>query len=484
MKKFISICLTVLLTFSLIGCSTSKNDNSKSTSPEPKDDTSEVIELQVMDWYDSSKELRDEFHKQYEANHPNVKINYTVLTSDQFKNTILSSINSGDAPDIFPVPLGMDLGAVVKDGWLQSLTPLASPDFQDNFIDGSWAEGVNMIDGEMYTVPDVINLPSTAIFYNKDLFAKAGLDPEQPPRTFAELREYAKKITEAGNGDFYGIIEGGQQLGRWNAAARDFSALGGTGLSSLSPVSLLTGEGTYSDPVMVETFELFQGIAEDGSFHPSTMSISAPEARALFGAGQAGFIIQGVWCVGVWEKQNPDLNFGVGPQVTPDSGRSGSVAMNLAASGLGVSATSKHAKEAMKYIEALSSYDYDYQKNNVSQGIFYSTVKGINDEYLEHPILKDYYDYSMEMCRLAPHPKIENPQSSAVYLEYNDVSPNLGDLLQGVVAGAITDIDKNLDSLDERINKSFNDAIKAAQDKDVNVSKEDFYFDWDPMTNY
>ncbi|GAA0179145.1 hypothetical protein SH2C18_20690 [Clostridium sediminicola] len=480
MKKVISICLTVLLIFSLIGCSTSKND----TSSDAKDDNSEIIELQVMDWYDSSKELRDEFHKQYEANNPNVKINYTVLTSDQFKNTILSSINSGDAPDVFPVPLGMDLDAVSKDGWIQSLTPLASPDFQERFIDGSWAEGVNMIDGEMYTVPDVIDLPSTAIFYNKDLFEKAGLDPEQPPRTFAELREYSKLITEAGNGEFYGIIEGGQQLPRWNAAARDFSALGGTGLSSVSPVSLLTDEGAYSDPVMGETFELFQGIAEDGSFHPSTMSISAPEARALFGAGQAGFIIQGVWCVGVWEKENPDLNFGVGPQVIPDSGRTGSVAMNLAASGLGISAASEHAEEAMKYIEALSSNEYDYQKDNVSQGIFFSTLKGINDEYLDHPILKDYYDYSMEMCRLAPHPKIENPNTSAVYVEYNDVSPGLGDLLQGVVAGAITDIDGNLKSLDERINEAFNNAIEAAKDKGVDVSKDDFNFDWDPMTNY
>ncbi len=37
----------------------------------------------------------------------------------------------------------------------------------------------------------------SALFYNKDLFRKAGLDPDKPPTSLAEIREYADKITRA-----------------------------------------------------------------------------------------------------------------------------------------------------------------------------------------------------------------------------------------------------------------------------------------------
>ena len=40
----------------------------------------------------------------------------------------------------------------------------------------------------------------SALFYNKDLFTKAGLDPNKPPTSLAEIRTYADKITALGGG--------------------------------------------------------------------------------------------------------------------------------------------------------------------------------------------------------------------------------------------------------------------------------------------
>ena len=39
-------------------------------------------------------------------------------------------------------------------------------------------------------------------FSSKDLFKKAGLDPEKPPTSLAEISEYAKKITALGDGNY------------------------------------------------------------------------------------------------------------------------------------------------------------------------------------------------------------------------------------------------------------------------------------------
>jgi hypothetical protein len=98
----------------------------------------------------------------------------------------------------------------------------------------------------------------------------------------------------------------------------DWSALGGSGLVSnsisITPASLLTG--------------LYQKLADDKSIHPSTMILSAPEARALFGQGQAGFMVQGSWCIESWHKNNPDLQLGVAPPPLPDGGRKGGCVRN------------------------------------------------------------------------------------------------------------------------------------------------------------
>lgn len=51
------------------------------------------------------------------------------------------------------------------------------------------------------------NSSTPVLIYNKDAFAKAGLDPEKAPKTYAELQEVAKKLTikEGGNVKQYGF---------------------------------------------------------------------------------------------------------------------------------------------------------------------------------------------------------------------------------------------------------------------------------------
>lgn len=53
---------------------------------------------------------------------------------------------------------------------------------------------------ELYSMP--FNTSNALMFYNKDLFEEAGLDPEDPPQTFSEVQEYAEQLTD---GDTYGF---------------------------------------------------------------------------------------------------------------------------------------------------------------------------------------------------------------------------------------------------------------------------------------
>lgn len=453
-----------------------------------KPDQKGPIVLKVMDWSDSSKAMRDAFNREFEERNPGIKIEYTCLTIDQYKNTVLSAVSMDDAPDLFPVPVGMDLNAVVKEGWFQLIDPYVPADFKSRFLEGTFAEGLNVLGGKLYSIPETRPLPNTMVFYNRDLFVKAGLDPNKPPKTYSEFRDYAKKITAAGKGKFYGIIEGGQQVNRWKAAAVDFADLGGAALPSgdpmFSPVSLTTGKAAYNSPAMLETFKFFKGLADDGSYHPSTFSIKAPEARALFGAGQAGFIIQGVWCIGAWAQTNPDLKIGVAPAPIPDSGRVGSIAYNTATAWMGISAKTAHPEAAAKYLEALFSSDYGFQRANVEKGIFFSPVVGINDKYISNPNLKAYYQVATDLSRTAPNPKTLHPETAAFFAEYKDVTPGIGDLLQGVVAGAINDPEGALNELNAKTDQAVDATIKKVGAQNPKLTKDDFVFKWNPMENY
>ena len=50
-------------------------------------------------------------------------------------------------------------------------------------------------DGNLYSMP--FNSSTPILYYNKDAFARAGLDPDRPPTTWQEVEAYSKKIIEA-----------------------------------------------------------------------------------------------------------------------------------------------------------------------------------------------------------------------------------------------------------------------------------------------
>ncbi|WP_237563676.1 ABC transporter substrate-binding protein [Halalkalibacter okhensis] len=473
----------LLITILFLGaCSGSDVANEETNDSSSNGGDGEGITLRVMDWSDSTRPIREEFHKQFMEKYPQVtNIEYTTLTQDQFRDTILAAVRSGEAPDLFPPPLGFKLPALVEDGWFQPLDPYVEEGFYDIFSEGLLAEGATMINGEVYAIPMDVPQMGTAVFYNKELFKKAGLDPEQPPKTYAEFREYARKITEAGNGEFYGMIEGGRQTNRWAYTARDWSAINGSGLSTASPVSLMTGEAPYHTDAVLDVFDLFAGLADDGSIHPQTSGLSAPEARQLFANGEAGFIIQGAWNIGLWNKENPELDYGVTAPPLPEGERNGS--MNLTVTpGLGISANTEHPEEAALYLQEFYGGGF-FQEEAVKQDFNFSVVDGISEEYASGKMLEFYEIYS-EYAVLAPDPS-SKPKATKVFSEYTDVSPNVGEILQAVAITGLRDYEPMLQELSKKTDAALTKAIEDAKANGEDVSIDDFTFsDWDPMSHH
>jgi raffinose/stachyose/melibiose transport system substrate-binding protein len=127
----------------------------------------------------------------YMAEHPNVKINITVMENEAFKAAIQTNLQAGDVPDLFQSWGGGGLRDQVEAGLVRDITDEAA-----GFIGDLNPSAVQLyqVDGKQYGVP--FNAGMVGFWYNKDLFAQAGIDA--PPATWDELLADVQKLKDAG----------------------------------------------------------------------------------------------------------------------------------------------------------------------------------------------------------------------------------------------------------------------------------------------
>ncbi len=127
----------------------------------------------------------------YMAENPNVTINITVMENEAYKAALQTNVQAGDVPDLFQSWGGGVLRDQVEAGAVQDITE-ASAEYLDALSPG--AAGLFNIDGVQYGLP--YNQSIVGMWYNKTLFAEAGIDA--PPATWAELLEDVQTLKDAG----------------------------------------------------------------------------------------------------------------------------------------------------------------------------------------------------------------------------------------------------------------------------------------------
>ncbi len=438
------------------------------------------ITLRIIDWSDSAASIRKEFNEEYMKNNPNIKIEYTMMTIDQFKTAVITQIKSGDAPDLFPIPSGMSLSAAMQEYWYTPMNDYIPAEFWDTVNDGILLEGIAKIGDSYYTIPEVMPITNSLIYYNKDLLDAAGVT--ELPKTYSQFLEANKKITEAGKGQFYGFIEGGKQLNRLHILANAFANVAGAQLPQYSKALTVGGRINYDSDAVINTFALFKQLYEGGSIHPDTVNLDAPTAREYFAQGQAAFLMQGNWCISVWDANNPDLNYGVMAVPAPDDGAKGALPNEIPAPWMGIYSQSKYPQEAADYLMALYSYadGYSYQENLVSEAGQLSIVKGIVEENLSNEHAVEYYNLAKEVCLTIPAAEIRDNKVYDFYAAVIDVQPSFPALFQGVISGGLNDYETALTTLSDNIT---NEWKRAADEVGLDISALEFD-DWNPGENY
>jgi multiple sugar transport system substrate-binding protein len=144
------------------------------------------------------------------------------------------------------------------------------------FIDGVLGLGQDA-SGEQQAIPLAVSIP--LLYYNADLFEQVGLDPDDPPATWQEVREAARQITEATG--IYGL---GVQVSSSNNWVPQ-SLIESNGGFILDP----EGNVAIDRPEAVEVYEFWQQLAQEDRTLPV---VTDSEQEQAFLAGQLGMYIR------------------------------------------------------------------------------------------------------------------------------------------------------------------------------------------------
>lgn len=303
MKKVVSVLLAACMLFSVTGCQKSEKSS--------KD--IQTITYWTFNAHDKDlmTEVIDEFNLT-KGKELGVEINY-IIKSDMSSTMIDLGYASGQAPDLFET---CDLNKLANNGSIIAYEDLPDGEEYIKQFDGMLRESVNQIDGKTYTVIRKYGTTTRALLYNKDMFKEAGIVDKngdaKPPATYDELREDAKKLTNASEGK-YGMI---LPIKAGNFFETDIRALMQSDAGHLG-YDPLTGKYDYSalKPIM----EMYVGLKEDGSIFPSAETIDNDSARARFAEGDIGMKLGASYDYGVLTTQFPaNCDWGVAPLPTKD----------------------------------------------------------------------------------------------------------------------------------------------------------------------
>jgi len=242
------------------------------------------------------QELADEF---MEAN-PHVTIEITILENEAFKSRLTTVMQSGEPPDLFQSWGGGVLWQFADAGLVRNIAPELEGEWKDSFSAQAALElyGQN---GEYYGVP--WSWGAVGMFYNKALFAEAGI--EKTPETWEEFIATVEALKAAGITPL-SLGEGDRWPGHfwWVYLA---IRLGGEDAF----LAAYTREGAFNDEPFVQAGEYLQQLVELEPFQEGFLGLGYSDQAAAMGNGVAAMELMGQWAPSV-QVGNSESGEGIG----------------------------------------------------------------------------------------------------------------------------------------------------------------------------
>lgn len=257
---------------------------------------------------------------------------------DDMKIKLINAVKTGDLPDVSQVAIEY-LDVFIDDSRIEPITDYISEDDKNDILSQFW-NGVTR-QREIYAFP--FNHSVQVLYYNKDAFEKAGLDPDKPPKTWEDVIKYGKELTKDFDGD--GTID------QWGILVSLEGVFGFTPLIRQVGGEFLNDDRSkalFNSEEGVRVMELVQKMAYEYKIMPSNWTLFEGTSAFLQGKIAMGPIT----CAGIkFAEDNLPWKLGIAPLPYIEN-----KSVLLGGAGLVIFSKSSHRrKAAMNFISWLTN---------------------------------------------------------------------------------------------------------------------------------
>ena len=271
--------------------------------PEESAPAEEVVEIEYWQYnFGARVDAMNQLIANFEEANPNIKVIHNAdIPYAEFRDKIAASVPAGVGPDVATLFYGW------QSVWIDAgyLVPLPEDAFPPSMVGEKFSPMVqaSFVEGTLYTLPTAVR--ALALFYNKDLMAEAGLDPESPPATLDDLVDQAVACTQRddeGNLVVEGFVaDPSAQDHHWfrEVLVRQFGGV---------PYSDDTTEVLYNDEAGLQAWNYL--LAFHTELATGDRDLFDGSTNAFVG-GHVCFHVDGSFRLGTIANNNPEMNFGV-----------------------------------------------------------------------------------------------------------------------------------------------------------------------------
>lgn len=348
LKKLVPLMLTLsVVSTAMVGCGN-----------KAKEEANKNAEIEF--WTISLKPKFDNYFtgliEEFQKSNPNIKVKWSDMPYDALQQKLLSSIASGEAPDVVNLNTETALQMAGKDALINFDKEISSDD-KAIYFEGLYKAASNK--NGVYGLPWYTGAP--VLFMNKDLIAKAGLDVNNPPKTQEEMRQWAKVIKDKTGK--YGMCSGA-----------DASALIGQGIALLSDDKT---KATFNNDEAINYINATAQLFKNG-YIPKEKNTFDKEVQYLGGETTA-MMVSGTTLLNRIKSVNPKVyeNLVVAPAPVGKANINFAGTMNIA-----VPKATKNKEAAIKFAKYVTNAKNQLEFSKVANTLP-STKDSIKDEFFK-----------------------------------------------------------------------------------------------------
>ena len=211
----------------------------------------------------------DDYAATFEHDHPGIKVK-PIYAGDYIQTIAkaLTAVKGGDAPEL-AILLAADLMTLTDEDAVIPIDDLIKTDADKAWLNSFYPAFMEnaKLKGKTYAIPFQRSTP--VLYWNKEMFKAAGLDPERGPKDWAEMREFAKKLTKKGENG--AVAQWGIEIPSDGNTLWLF-----TGMTTGNDVRINNADGTkinVGDPKVVEALQNWYDLSKvDGSQPPGLIN--------------------------------------------------------------------------------------------------------------------------------------------------------------------------------------------------------------------